>query len=153
MWAWKLARNVLTQHGWTRDQLEELRFTWTRRTGTSSSGRTWYGPPKGPRIHVSAGTSELDQRHVVLHECAHLLTPHHFHDRRFWLMAWRLYKEQGESIPYTLARESMYRQEAVNAARLLGLDTAGTTREAAMRTVASAFAAEKPLQLSLIPNA
>lgn len=76
---------------------------------TSSSGRFMIGEN---RIIVTAGRIKSDQKIVLLHECAHWLTPAHHHDSVFWDKAWELYFRHKLPIREVKRREFRYRVEA-----------------------------------------
>jgi hypothetical protein len=80
-----------------RYRVRRPRVQWWRREERWSSGH-W--DRHAYKLHVTAGTDELDQRLVLLHELAHLLRDHRakkpaHHDVRFWRIAWDLYEHYG----------------------------------------------------------
>lgn len=66
-----------------------IKVVWTPEARDSSSGRYHNVFPHG-RITINAGTDELDQRIVVLHEVAHSRTVGHGHDEVFWDELYRI---------------------------------------------------------------
>lgn len=100
-------------------------ITWYNSSNEHSSGRTGYphrvhrwGTGKvtrtGGRIHITAGTSLVDQRLVVLHELAHWIvvrSKNQGHTAKFWDTAFDLYSKYGD-IDYAQVREFKYREGA-----------------------------------------
>ncbi len=81
-----------------------------------SSGRAWNKQALVPedRIVVTAGSERLDQRVVLLHELAHILSPvGEHHGSHFWDVAWELYRWAKIPIRYAKTREGNYRKGAL----------------------------------------
>lgn len=67
----------------------------------------------GDAIVVTAGTSRVDQKLVLLHELAHwLVGPKEWHSSAFWDRAFELYRRYGVPMRYAKQREEHYRKEA-----------------------------------------
>ena len=70
------------------------------------------------KIHISAGTSEEDQKLVLLHELAHHLLNKtkksrlQGHSIRFWRLAFELYHQYGVDLGYAYQREKNYKKKA-----------------------------------------
>ena len=100
---------------------------WRRsKTHRLSSGSTAYN---GSRVVVTAGKDRRDQRLVLLHESAHVLTiEDRAHSERFWITAFALYKRYAPNIPqkYVVEREGAYRVEALKVAAAMGVRGAKT---------------------------
>jgi hypothetical protein len=86
-WATRLLERVFAERGVPAPSLG-----WSRARGKESSGSAKAGPR--PAILVRAGSSLLDQRAVLLHEAAHVLTGCR-HDEAFWKAARGLYRAHG----------------------------------------------------------
>lgn len=99
-WASDLIRQVCEAEG-----RRPPKITWYQRNESSSSGCTYKSEG---RIHVTAGTDDVDARLVLLHELAHWFAPPKWnHTRQFWGLAWRLYDVyMPEHLPYILIREA-----------------------------------------------
>jgi hypothetical protein len=79
-----------------------------------SSGRCF----ESGRIVVTAGSSRLDQRVVLLHELAHhICLPGEHHGKTFWDTAWELFRWAKLPVKYVKAREGTYRKGALVAYR------------------------------------
>lgn len=127
-WATELMTQVLADAGyggppvelrWRRGGRERVGFRpdggyiYGKRTDNQSSGRAHYGTDDGkPHIVVTTGTDRRDQRLVLLHELAHILTPKAHHGPAFWDQAWSLYRRYGVPIRYAQKREYGYRKGA-----------------------------------------
>lgn len=103
------------------------RVRWSRRHRVASSGVTRSGDRS---IAVVAGTDPLDQRLTLLHELAHWLlaarparrrrrAPHH--DRRFYEVAFGLYRSYGLTDADALSREASHYPSSLRHARSLGI--------------------------------
>ena len=112
-WAQDLVLQVWLDEG--RDELPEIvwrRGGWRR---ILSAGNTWHD---GQRITITAAPgNRIDQKLVLLHELAHVLTPGAHHGPGFWDKAWQLYRRYKVPIRYALRREQGYRKEAAVAYR------------------------------------
>jgi len=99
-----------------------LRLAWRiRQDGdTYSYGRTWTGV-RG--MLVVAGTSEVDQAIVFLHELSHAITSSG-HTARFWSVAFDLYGFFGIDLSVAFERERHYKKQAAVAAARLGVESA-----------------------------
>lgn len=110
-----MGRRNVPVPGWATDLTvrasEEFGFacppiTWDLKPSQLfSSGRMW-----PTRIHVTAGTSLLDQGLVLMHELAHWITPPGYpaHGAVFWRNAWRLFRWVGLPDEYAMARSQRY---------------------------------------------
>ncbi|HET8587827.1 MAG TPA: hypothetical protein VFM74_08150 [Candidatus Limnocylindria bacterium] len=102
------------------------RVRWSRRHRVASSGVTRSGDCS---ISVVAGTDPVDQRLTLLHELAHWLlpvaarrrrrAPHH--DRRFYQVAFGLYRSYGLTDADALSREASHYPSSLRHARALGI--------------------------------
>jgi hypothetical protein len=111
-------------------------FIWKNRSGKYSSGvtrPTWYTSLKKTKagkyvkVHhygevcVRAGSSEEDQRLVLLHETAHHLVSRaktsrgQGHTMKFWKTAFELYDNYGVDMDYAYKREKGYKAKATPA--------------------------------------
>jgi hypothetical protein len=106
-WAEELVRQVYTDEG--RDDVPVLRWQVKYRKG--SSGRAYLTQN---RISVTAGQDPVDQKLVVLHECAHQLTKQG-HTSKMWDKFWELCHRHQVPIPYALKRSGDYKKKAVPA--------------------------------------
>lgn len=90
------ARWVGPVPAWAKRMMErhvcDATMRWSPVVRDSTSGRYMTGLHQ---IVINAGTDEVDQRRVVLHEIAHALTPRHGHDATFWDEAYRLAVHEG----------------------------------------------------------
>lgn len=112
-WAKALIAKVLKDRG----EYDGIYLTWRRRTGECSSGCTWSDQRK---VTINAGTSRQDQKLVVLHELAHILTGN-AHTPKMWDCAWELYRDYGVNLTYAQKREFAYKAEARKAyKRIIG---------------------------------
>lgn len=121
-WAVDLLARVVEDYG-----QEPIDLSWRRSKAHRTSSGLAGG--RGPRtIHVTAGTERRDQRLVLLHEIAHILTPKEHHGPEFWRVAWELFDRYAPNIPrrYILEREGDYRVEALNVAIERGVRGAKT---------------------------
>lgn len=80
--AW--AKRLVTKYA------DTFRVVWRPRRRDGSSGQCFFD-----YFTVNAGTDEVDQRRVVLHELAHARTPGHGHDEIFWDEVYRLSVAEG----------------------------------------------------------
>ena len=80
-------------------------------------GHVWEYIQETPgQITITAGTSRMDAKLVVLHELAHWLQPSDTgHSPAFWDKAWELYRQYNIPIRYARAREESYRKGSVTA--------------------------------------
>jgi hypothetical protein len=117
------------------------RVRWSRRHRVASSGVTRSGDRS---ISVVAGTDPIDQRLTLLHELAHWLlpiaarrrrrAPHH--GRRFYEVAFALYRSYGLTDAEALTREASHYPSSLRLARSLGIagaDEAWRERLAVLR--------------------
>ena len=64
-------------------------------------------------ISITAGSERKDQKLVLLHELAHLISPkEEHHGKVFWEIAWKLYRQYKVPINYAKEREYSYRKLA-----------------------------------------
>lgn len=123
-WATELMAKVLEEEQaapvtlvWRRSKTHRIWLyrhdDWPRRRTSdgASEQSSGHAHPKERRIVVTAGSSRRDQKLVLLHELAHILTDHH-HAACFWDKAWELYRRYGVPIRYAQKREYAYRKEA-----------------------------------------
>ena len=132
---WAQALVVATLLHWQATHGEDKplpELTW-RRAGrrVHRYGCRIVGPPNGltpvlstgqcsesGSIVVTAGSSRLDQKLVLLHELAHHLCPvQEYHGAMFWDVAWALFRWAKLPIKYVKAREGSYRKGALVAYR------------------------------------
>ena len=69
------------------------------------------------KIRLSAGTDEIDQKLVLLHELAHWIVVRGKatgHTVRFWKQAFELYERYGIDLEYAHSREKYYRKTATS---------------------------------------
>jgi hypothetical protein len=109
---------------------ERVRWSWRDRRPSS-------GVTRGQQrmISVVAGSDPIDQRLTLLHELAHWLLPpvpaprrrsvgrgrSVHHDRRFYELAFALYRRHGLTDAEALERESSHYPSALSHARALGV--------------------------------
>lgn len=76
-----------------------------------SSGVMHFNKQTGlKRISITAGQDRKDQKLVLIHELAHCIAPQkEHHGRKFWEIAWQLYKQFKVPINYAKSREYEYR--------------------------------------------
>jgi hypothetical protein len=106
-WAAELVNQVYKDEG--RDDVPALGWHVKNRKG--SSGCAYL---VGNRITIIAGQDPVDQKLVVLHECAHQLTKQG-HTNEFWDKAWELFHRYQVPIPQALKRSGDYKKKAVAA--------------------------------------
>jgi predicted metal-dependent hydrolase len=106
-WAVEITMDVMSKYS----HKNPPKIVWKRRTHRTSSG-TQYSYSK--KIVIRAGTDELDQKLVLLHELAHHICPKKaMHNMRFWRTAWILYIEYGIPEDYAFEREKNYKKKSV----------------------------------------
>jgi hypothetical protein len=81
--AW--AKRLVNKHA------PDTHVTWEPSSHSGSSGHFQYAYG----IHVTAGTDEVDNRRVLLHEIAHARTPGKGHSATFWDECYRLAVVEG----------------------------------------------------------
>ena len=65
---------------------------------------------KDNKIVITAGKDRKDQKLVLLHELAHMISPpEEYHGRIFWETAWKLYRQYKVPLRYAYKREGEYR--------------------------------------------
>lgn len=129
-WASDLFDQVLADH----DATGAARLVWRRAKDQRYSSGSTYMHEHDERVTdnravVSAGSDRTNARLVLLHEIAHVLTPHdRGHGREFWIMAWSLYERYAPRVPrkVILASEGQYREGALRVAVELGIRGAKT---------------------------
>lgn len=97
-------------------------FRQTRIVRSSSGLYCHKDTRRGLRIVVTAGSYDLDQRVVLLHELAHHRTPKRKHTYTFWEAAWDLYGKylaNDNELKYTYSREVAYRVKSGQIAPLV----------------------------------
>lgn len=104
-WAYGLVATVLKDEG----AYDIVKLCWRRGSNGLSSGRTF---STSRRIVVTAGRGRTDQKLVLLHELAHILTPKENHSPKFWDKAWTLYQRYGVPMAYAQKREFVYKAGA-----------------------------------------
>lgn len=122
-WAVDLLTLVCNEYGievptltWRRSRKQQMR--WSEASGRWLSGRDKAVHSSGRyftkqhRIVVTAGSSRVDQRLVLLHEIAHALTLGEHHSDRFWTFAFTLYRRHRVPVRYAQQREYAYRKNA-----------------------------------------
>jgi len=88
-WATALIERVCAGEG----RREPRQVQWWHSKDAYSSGRYWDGEK---RLHITAGTMELDQEMVLLHELGHhLARPTWHHNKRYWELTFKLYDRYG----------------------------------------------------------
>lgn len=122
MWARDLVASVCAD----RSVEPPARVRWSRRHRVPSSGVTRRADRS---ISVVAGTDALDQQLTVLHELAHWLipatsrrrrrAPHH--DRRFYQIAFGLYRSYGLTDAEAVIREARHYPSSLRHAAGLGV--------------------------------
>ncbi len=131
------------------------RVRWMRRARSTSSGVTRRHLDS---ISVVAGTDALDQRHTLLHELAHWLTPAPIrrvrrsrgvahHDRRFYAAAFALYLAHGFTAADALAREASRYPSSLRHAVALGVPGAETAARERRGTLRARAAARAPMRV------
>ena len=121
-WAIELVRIVCADA-----EVAEPRLAWRQRAGAHSTGVT---RRHDGMLAVRAGSDELDQRLTLLHELAHWLSPAPrrgrravHHGRRFYEVAFELYRRHGLADADALRLESARYRSALRHA--VGLGVAG----------------------------
>lgn len=104
-WARELLTDVLLEYRYPFP----VRVTWRTAERMDSSGLTsesqWRGAPTV--VHVSAGTWAYDQRHVLLHETAHVIAGcEHAHDYDYYRTLYPMLFAHGITPGYAIWRES-----------------------------------------------
>lgn len=106
-WAADLIATVCDDHG-----RRPPKVSWWSRDEWYSSGHCYKSEG---RIHVTAGTSDIDTRITLLHELAHWLgRPNWSHNRRFWELAWELFIRHADAdLDWALVRSAAYKTKAL----------------------------------------
>jgi hypothetical protein len=107
-WAQALIEEVCTDYGRRPPKVQ-----WWERKDWYSSGVTYKSEG---RIHVTAGTSVVDARIVLLHELAHWIArPNWHHNRRYWELAWAMYQRYADrDLEWAIYREAVYVKKSLN---------------------------------------
>lgn len=152
LWARELVAAVCAE----RAAEPPARVRWSRRERTASSGVT--RRTEGS-ISVVAGRDEIDQRVTLLHELAHWLlpatsrrrrrAPHH--DRRFYAIAFDLYRSHGLTDAEALSREASHYPSSLRHARALGVDGADAAWREHRRALRLRAASRPPVRV-LVPE-
>jgi hypothetical protein len=120
-WACRLVATVCAEAG-----RPIPRLTWRRRSRPTSSGVTRQADGV---VAVMAGTDVADQRHTLLHELAHWISPRPrrgrrrlaHHDRGFYEIAFALYQCHCVLLSEALAGEAARYPSSLRHARELGV--------------------------------
>jgi predicted metal-dependent hydrolase len=113
-WAKELTERVVKEN--SRRKVPPIAWRKVSRSCSSGKARMYSqksGYMKYSCILIRAGTSEQDQKLVLLHELAHWMCSRgERHSMKFWRLAFDLYAKYGVDSEYAKKRESDYKKKA-----------------------------------------